>query len=296
MPELFEMPPCENATLVYRSLYRPDEAVDCCNKRVTESVRQAARRAREICERLWSLFQPYADDHFLTEFQLRTHERWFEMYLTAWMIEAQCNVQSYNSGPDVLIEVDDQRIWVEATCATSGNPTKPDSIPRQVLGRVSLEPTNQYVLRIRNSLDAKEEKYKKYIMNGIVGQRDRTIIAINVSQIDGPGPYIDSHMKRALYGIGDPVITKSRSTRETVGVGHQSESVVQKKSSGSEVNVRPFCDGSMSHISAVLKSHADILNMPDKLGDDLVLYPNLACDNRWVPGKLNIAREWVFEE
>ena len=133
-------------------------------------------------------------------------------------------------------------------------------------------------------------------MDGIVGRGDITIIAMNVFQIDGLGPYIDSHMKRALYGIGDLAITKSRSTRETVGVGHRSESVVKKKSSGAEVNVRPFCDGSMSHISAVLKSHADMFNLPDKLGDDLVLYPNLACDNRWMSGKLNIGCEWVFEE
>ena len=216
------------------------------------------------------------------------------MYLTASMLEAQLKVQTHKTGPDVVVEVANRRVWIEATCATSGDQDKSDSIPHKIPDRVYQEPTEQYVLRIRNSLDVKEKKYRRYIRDGIVGQRDVTIIAINVFQIDGLGPYMQSHMQRALYGIGDPIITMTRSTREIVGVGHQFETMVQK-SSGAEINVLPFCDGSMPHISAVLKSHADMFNLPDKLGDDLVLYPNLACDNRWVPGKLNIGREWIFE-
>ena len=242
MPELFETTPPEDATQEYRYLCRPDE---------TGSYASRYRQAREICEHMWSLFQPYADNNFLAEFPLRTHQRWFEMYLTASMIEAQLNVQSHKPpGPDVLVKVNNRRNWIEATCATSGDPSKPDSIPPQVPGRASWEPVDQYVLRIRNSLDEKEEKYEKYIKKRIVGQRDITIIALNVFQIDGPGPYIDSHMKWALYGIGYPTITRSRSTRELVGIGHQSETVVQK-SRGAAVNVRPFCDGSMPRISAV---------------------------------------------
>ena len=248
-----------------------------------------------MCEYMWSLFQPYADDHFLTEFPLQTHQRWFEMYLTASMIEAQLNVRPHSRGPDILVELDNQRIWIEATCATSGDPMRPDSVPPKVPDRVSEEPVDQYVLRIRSSLAAKEEKYKKYIMDGIVSQNDIAIIAINVFRIDGPGPYTDSHMKRALYGLGDPVVSISRSTREIVDIGHQSEYVVQK-SGGAEVNVRPFCDGSMSHISSVLKSLADIWNLPDRLGSDFVLYPNLVCGNRWKPGTLDIGHEWVFQE
>lgn len=287
MSELFETNPPENATPVYRRLCRPDEIESYVWK-------CRHRQVREHCERLWSLFQPYADDHFLTEFQLHTHERWFEMYLTASMLEAQLKVQTHKTGPDVVVEVANRRVWIEATCATAGDQDKPDSVLPLVPDRVPPEPTGQYVLRIRNSLDAKGKKYRQYIREGIVGQRDVTIIAINIFQIYGLDPYMNSHMQRALYGIGDPIITMTRSTREIVGVGHQSETMVQK-SSGAEVNVLPFCNGSMPHISAVLMSHADMFNLPDRLGDDLVLYPNLECDNRWVPGKLNIGREWIFE-
>ena len=38
--------------------------------------------AKAHCEDLWSDFWEYADEHFVDEFRVNFHERWFEMYLT----------------------------------------------------------------------------------------------------------------------------------------------------------------------------------------------------------------------
>lgn len=60
--------------------------------------------------------------------------------------------------------------------------------------------------------------------------------------------------------------------------------------------VKPFIDGSVEHVSAVLASRADAANLPSQLGDDFVLYPNLTCESPWPRRALCVGREWRFEE
>lgn len=251
--------------------------------------------AREHCDDLWSDFQPFADQHFSREFPIRTHERWFEMYLTVSLIRAGHQIDCPKPGPDILLEVDGRRIWVEAVCATSGKQGLPDSVQKQQIGQVLPEPTDQYVLRIRNSLEAKQKKYLRYIKNGIVACGDVVVVAINIYQVYGYDPYIEDHMKRSLYGIGDVVVRFDKSTQSVSGDGHQ-QVVEIRKSSGAGVGVQPFTDNSIEHVSAVLASHASAFNQPPQLGGDLVSYPNLTAENAWPAGVLQLGSEWRFEE
>lgn len=139
--------------------------------------------ARAHCEDLWTDFRHLADSNFKREFAINTHQRWFEMYLTVSLIRAGHQVKGPKPGPDVLMHVDDRRIWVEAVCATSGERGRPDSVPPPVFCQVRQEPTEQYVLRIRNALDEKQKKYRTYIQDGIVSCDDVTCVAINVFDV-----------------------------------------------------------------------------------------------------------------
>ena len=251
--------------------------------------------ARQHCEDLWSDFRSLADENFRREFAEHTHERWFEMYLTVSLVRAGYQVDCPKPGPDVLLDVDGRRVWVEAVCASSGKADLPDSVPKRQFGQVVREPTDQYVLRIRNSLEEKQKKYLHYFESGIVCRGDMVVVAINVYAVDGPGPYIDDHIKRSLYGVGDATLQFDRRSRSIVGVGHKTVLKV-KKSSGASVGVQPFTDGSMAHVSAVLASHASALNLPDQLGGDFVLYPNLSAEKAWPHGILRLGSEWRFEE
>jgi hypothetical protein len=117
-------------------------------------ARQQAGRVH--CDNLWRDFAPLADANFAVEFPIRLHERWFEMYLTVALLRAGLNVTCPKPGPDILLTLaGGTRIWIEATCATLGQPGLPDSVsPPQyaAVGAsavVTSRPTEQMALRIR---------------------------------------------------------------------------------------------------------------------------------------------------
>ena len=255
-------------------------------------------QARKDCESFWSDYKSYADKTFVKEFAIQTHERWFEMYLTVALLRAghkiDCRNQ-HNTGPDVLLNFKGQRIWIEATCASPGEEGRPDSIPKRQPSRIRREPTDEYVLRIRNALEEKQKIFISYMESGVISSDEPCIVAINVNKVDGISPHTGDHVKRALYGIGDPEIKIDGRTRRVTSFDHIYIKSIRKKSSGAEVNVNPFTDGSLMHISAVLISESNAVNQPAKVGDDFVMYPNLECNNQIPQPLLRIGREWRFQ-
>ena len=262
---------------------------------VLNAENEHSRMAKAHCEDLWSDFWEYADEHFVDEFRVNFHQRWFEMYLTVSFIRAGLAVESQNSGPDISLALGERRVWIEAVCATEGQMGKPDSVPPLELGKVVDAPIKQYVMRIRNSLDEKAKKFKTYLDKRLVGQNDILVIAINGGQIPFLSADLSTCMMISLYGVGDPVLTLNRDTREIVDSHHQHIEKFEK-ASGAEIGVQPFVDGSMDHVSAVLVSWAQAWSRPSTLDGDFVLYPNLSCRNRWARNLFPVAEEWLFEE
>lgn len=266
---------------------------------VLNPVNEQCRVAKAHCEDLWRDFSGYATKRFLKEFRLHFHQRWFEMYLTVTLIRAGLTVEyrSREHGPDVLLTSAERRVWIEAVCVTEGQVGKPDSVPPfEVGGRGGLidEFLRPYQMRILNSLDAKSKQFKNYLKNGVVGHDDVLVIAINGGGIP-MFPDWSECMMRSLYGVGNIVLTLNRSTKEVVDSRRESVEKIEK-ASGSEIGVRPFIDGSMDHVSAVLASGKLPPSPPSRLGSDFVLYPNFSCRTPWVRSLLPVAAEWSFEE
>ena len=107
------------------------------------------------------------------------------MYLTVSLLRRNFTVQSDNKGPDILLEEDGRRIWIEAVCATAGETNRPDSVPGTPMGKVAPVPVREYVLRILNSLQQKAKKFEEYIEKKIVCEHDNLAVAINAYGIDG---------------------------------------------------------------------------------------------------------------
>lgn len=273
---------CYGACLLYR--------------KVREAGDERYERVRAQCEDLWCDFSEHAEKNFLKEFALHFHQRWFEMYLTVSFIRAGLVVKRLKSkGPDVLVTIDGKRIWIEAVCLTGGDAGKPDSVPELKFGTVQDTPVEQYVMRIRNSLDMKANKFKKYVADGIVHRDDYAVIAINGGEIPFWVADVDRCMQRSLYGVGDMVLKFDRDSRKFVDAEHESIQTIQK-ASGAKIGVQPFVDESMKYVSCALASWADAFNLPSSLGGDYVLYPNLSSTTPWVADLLPVAAEWSFKE
>ena len=221
------------------------------------------------------------------------------MYLTVSLIRAGLPVEYRNPGPDLLLTFDENRIWIEAVCVTEGQAGRPDSVPPFEVGKARggliHEYLAPYLKRIRNSVDAKSKQFKKYLEKGDVGRDDILVIAINGGGIPFLFRDLRECMMRSLYGLGNIVLTLNRSTGETVGSRRESVEKIEK-ASGAGIGVRPFVDGSMDHVSAVLTSWRHALAPPSTLGSDFVLYPNLSCRIPWIRNLLPLPEEWSFEE
>ena len=157
-------------------------------------------------------------------------------------------------------------------------------------------PVDQYILRIRTSLEEKASKFSKYVKDGIVVRDDVLLVAISVSSAGLWLHDMIECMPRALYGVGNQILEYNKRTGEQVGSRRETINEIRKKSSGAPVGIQPFVDGSMPHISVTLASWAKVGSLPLRLGDDYVLYPNLASTNPWSRGTVAMGEEWSYEE
>lgn len=248
---------------------------------------------RAHCEALWKLFAPYADKDFLTQFVLRFHERWFEMYLGAHFLQQGVRLhQVAPPGPDFLVEIDGRRIWIEAICPTGGEPGMPDTIVRGD----GLTPWNLIALRIRGAVEEKKRKYDRYLDQGIVRTKDDLLIAVNVSAIPYARDDAERYVFRGLYGLGELVITFDLKTMRPVDHSNRQLATIEKLRSGAPIGVQPFIDGSMPTITAAIVS-CDVSASAalSQSAPALTVYPNLTAASPWRAGTLPIPYEWTFE-
>ena len=258
-------------------------------------TRYDQKRARANCEDLWRTYEPYADEHFRAEFPRRFHQRWFEMWLAAFLLRAGHEVECRKPGPDIRIQLNGRTVWIEAVCATAGEEGKKDSVPKPVHGRVVDTPTNAYALRVTNALSGKAEQFQRNMEDGIVREDDLVVIAINVHDV-GLGPYLRDVMKLALYGSGNLVFRIDRHTKELVDTRHEEVNSISKESTGAAVGVRPFVDDSIPHVSAAWGFLGCAANYSPDIAADCIQSPNLTGKNRWLEGKIAMGREWYFRE
>lgn len=216
------------------------------------------------------------------------------MYLTVSLIRSGFDVQCPKPGPDILLNLDGRRVWIEAVCATPGAEGKADSVPKPRMNVWERVPMDPYSLRIAQSLQAKSKKFEDYLQNETVSCEDLLVVAINAALLEA-GRHFDDAMQKAIYGMGDPVLLINRDTRQVVDTYREEIESIEKKS-GALVGVQPFFDGSMRHISSAWTFYEYAANLPPKLGADCVQYPNLSCANRWPEGAISLGEEWCFRK
>lgn len=252
---------------------------DVCDEyRILRDAKDDRERiAREHCEDLWRDFARVATDEFIPEFTRRIHDRWFEMYLAVALIRSGHDVSCLNPGPDICLNLDGRRIWIEATCASSGDPERPDSVPPRrpvsINGRAEFieVPKDQCALRIQNSLSTKCNIFRDYVNKGVIPQDDQCVIALNVANVHPIWLDMNRHMQRAMYGLGDVIYAINPDTAEIIETRRQQLIHIIKKSTGASVGVTPFIDGSMRNISAVIGSRCDLANIGDRIGADFII-------------------------
>jgi hypothetical protein len=82
-------------------------------------------------------------------------------------------------GPDVLLEHEGNRVWVEAVIATNGVTGRPDTVVDPNPDGSCRIPEEKIVLRYTNAISEEYRKYRAYLREGIVRETDAFVIAVN---------------------------------------------------------------------------------------------------------------------
>lgn len=275
-----------------KPLFSLGDAEDRAYSNLRDEVSETARACKQFSERLWAEYHAYADDQFLIEIRRDFSARFWEMYLTCTFLQDAprlgYTVSCPKPGPDILIEHEGRRVWIEAIVATDGDPARPDSAVEDHSGKI---PDEKIILRYANAIDAKHAKYVAYRKNDIVGTDDAYVIAINGYPLSyrWAEPEIPRVLK-ALFPLGAPQVFIDRGTGEIVGARHQFRPSV-KKASGSVVPTDIFLNDSYCGISAVLHSCASGYSKPP-MGVDFVIVHNPLASQPVPLGVIPSGREY----
>jgi hypothetical protein len=236
--------------------------------------------ARAFAESLWDRFRRLADPHFLTEIRRNFHSRFWEMYLT-------CALQDFASqqglvlscpkpGPDILLERDGRRLWVEAVAATDGIPGRLDSVVEPNPDGSGRIPEEKIVLRYANAISEKYKKYQEYLRRGTIHKNDAFVIAINGASLSYKWTQLEYDAPRflkAVYPLGVYQLLLDRGTGKILGRQNEPRFNIVK-ASGRDVATTTFLERRSRGISAVLGSFADVMCYGLALGFDFELAHN----------------------
>lgn len=240
-----------------------------------------ADEAKNFCETLWRRYERYADNHFLNEIKLENkfHDRFWEMHLGNVLLEKGFEIFSKDNGPDFRIQINEENdVWIEAITSSDGEEGRVDSVTSlQVSREASLVSEDKVVLRLRNAIESKSEKIKKYLDDGVVSNNEPIVIAINTAKINSIINYEDliRYAQMSCFGVTSEYILNLKN-----GKFSQVYTSDITKSSGSSVPVNIFLNQNYSHISGILLSRASINHYDRRLGEDYVLVLNPYARNK----------------
>ena len=246
---------------------------------------------RNFTWQLWETFQKHdIQDHaFTTEFTSGNHERLLQRYtemLFSWhFIRLGFLPTSKDEGPDLRIDYNGMRIWVEIITPQlsrpSGNGTEAQKVARDIEGYLSPLltdpkeipvidiPTKQILLRWTAALKEKKEKLtgKKnknsqlgYIENGIVKPEDVYVIAIN-SVLLGHSGFI------GVSQYPNPVEVTFAAGSTQVSINRQTSEVTHSEPSyrphilnynQSSISADTFLNPNYKEVSALIATHVGL--------------------------------------
>jgi type I restriction enzyme S subunit len=237
---------------------------------------------RDLFEKLYASYEPYADSHFLDQIKISFDQRSWEMYFACVLNGNGIEIFSKDEGPDIGIKYGEKSIWVECVATEQGEGE--DRVLDMIHNSVFDLPEREMLLRLSNALDIKFKKYQKYIDKGLVSKEDIFIIAITRGILNYLDPGIPLILK-CLFRLGDLAIPIKRSDGSLGQPYYQLREEIRKHNE-SPVSMNFFESGNHNGISAIVYSQTTVLNHPEIMGGDCILVHN--------PNSTNPLPEKVF--
>lgn len=262
-------------------------------------IRDCSERAeiKKQIELFWKKYKEYtqkSEKHFLSKAQEKGNfrQRWWEMILSVGLLNIGIEIQKKKTeeGPDILIDnhiKDSAKVYIEAIAPKEG--ITEDKLPEMKPGVHNL-PDREFLLRLSGAFVEKYKKYKKYINNNNICEKDIYIIAISACNLSQYGSLMDYPPApfKLLAGAGHLILSPSGSFFE-----HRPQI---KKINNIPVEMNYFLKEEYNGISAVLYSNMDILNCPDRPEEKFVIVNNPIAKNPIPSTFFKGIENWVFDK
>lgn len=271
---------------------------------------------REAIERMWDLFQPFADSDFLSK--ARDHDFFacfWELYLGCSLLHQGIQIKlrkerthakgGSNKGPDFEI-TSPFHGWIEAVTPGPGNAD--DAIPAPQLGIARSVPDDETKLRILGAIRDKERKRRSYVNDGLVSAGECYVVAINLAKFPFVPDDEPPRMVRAVLGLGYRQVAVAVESGVMRDDGFQLQEAIVRHPSGSPVStliLSPASPDSVEYvgISALLSSGMSPFNGVEPWfnrarymqGDDYCILHNPQASTHLPTGFLQLGREYWLE-
>jgi hypothetical protein len=252
---------------------------------------------RRFVESLWERYRGNEDKNFLSNAKDQFHQRFWEMYLWVALDEMGLDPQSHGSeGPDLYVDIDGRKFWIEAVCPTGGY--GPDAIPDEisVFGEASEVPVDAIMLAFTNSIRKKYKKHECDVEKYGIDSGDGFIIAVCSgampisARAGGEIPYI----VKSCYGIGSLTLAINAATLNREESFYQ-ERLDCRRHTGSAVSLASLRSGNHRLLSAVLYSAVNCTSTRCALGGDFELLLNVDASVKVSADLFPTARSWWYE-
>ena len=249
---------------------------------------------RQRFESMWLEYCPHAPKGFRNKLQIEFHQRWWEMYLTIGLLHLALPVtcSPADGGPDVSVDLDNQRVWFEAVAPRAG--TSNDRVPELVIKDTEDFPRRQLLLRLAQAITSKRDKFVAYLDSQTVSPRDACVIALSACDLKQFGPLLDwPHPAplSILAGAGNLAIPLDRSCSP-----YSTRQDAILRNSGNPVDTVLFERDDFRIISAVLYSSPDPTNAPISPEATFSLFLNPRAYVEVPPGIRRMVVTWYEEK
>ena len=240
--------------------------------------RSDLKSVKEHIKKMWEFYysKGLSDPHFMKEFPVHFCHRWWELEVAWFFFKQKFNLRNFTYGPDLICTKNNMTVYVEDVVSESGDQNSPDypnaifvhegNVGEFKVASVDLKERERVeLLRLRNSIESKANKYYQWIEKGQIDQKTPFVLAISSVMIpdmisDGDG--LPSIIK-AVYPVGHITLKLNPKNQKVVEQGRAYRPKVQK-SSKSNIYTDIFLDNSSdtdySCISGILYSSFSFRN------------------------------------
>ncbi len=280
------------------SFFQPGPAKCIYYQRTRDREHDPYPASREFLELLWLECSRYLDANALSHAKENMAAVFWELYLAYSLLKlnislvGQPRTKKRQRGPDLHTE--NPSVWIEAIAPTPG--CGEDALLEPPIGEAYQMPTREFILRLRAAFEVKAAAFREYIDDGVIPASEPTIIAISGAVL--PTKFSEQPIRRivqALLGVGNQVLLINRSTGDLMGTYLDPHDTTYK-AKGSSIKTDVFLNPAYAHISAVLYSYCDWLNVPTDPGGDFVLIHNKVANNPLPIAWLNKGLEYSLDD